>query len=168
MLNNCLKMEVDEGCPNGGPTASGPDADVCRYVTTCNDSMHVLSFQPFSPCTSIPCWCSTAGEGRRLRQKGSFCSLSELTITNPSCLPYHLGSTRSIFVSFYFVDVLICWRKAGFIVPVVTHCFPCRPVAENEAAQVAAAAPKDDEMAASVSIREVQSTADPALAKVRV
>ncbi|BDA47993.1 probable histone-lysine N-methyltransferase, H3 lysine-36 and H4 lysine-20 specific isoform at N-terminal half [Coccomyxa sp. Obi] len=41
----------------------------------------------------------------------------------------------------------------------------CRPTADNDAAQVAAAAPKDDDMAASLGIREVQNTADPAVGK---
>ncbi|CAL8463009.1 g2543 [Coccomyxa elongata] len=41
----------------------------------------------------------------------------------------------------------------------------CRPVADNDAAQVAAAAPQNDDMAASVGIRKEQSTADPALGK---
>ncbi len=161
-------MEVDEGRPIGGPTASGPEGDVCRYVTTCNDSMHGLSFHPHYLCVSFSCWCFTAYEGKGFREKGSFCSLSELTTPNPCCLPYNLGSTMSMFYRFSSLIVMICWRKAGCAVPVVRHCAPCRPVADNDAAQLAAAAPQNDDTVASVGIREVQNTADPALGKVHV
>ena len=158
-------MEVDEGRPTGGPTAPGPEVDVCRYSTKCTDFMHVFPlYQLFLVHLFL------AGLSQRMRAeyqgKRAFfaaCQNSHQRTRIAFLITWEAQNPCLFDIIIKRLDVLNV--LAGFLIQVVRHCFNCRPV---DVAQAAAAAPNNDEMAACVGIREVQSTADPVLGKVRI